>query len=353
MNPTRVFRFATFEVDLDTAELRRQGLRIKLQDKPFQVLALLLERHGSLVTREELRQRLWAADTFVDFDAGLNTALNKLRAALCDAADSPDYIETIPRQGYRFIAPLAPLAQLEPAANLSAAGASTAASTDRLRPTEITPSQLDPQWNAVQQNPSSPAAESSSKWPRNLTIALAAAALLIVSSLIFARTQSPKLKFSPAPANAGDGRMKLLVLPFDNIGGDPTHQPFVEDLTDDLTAQLGGVSPGQIGVVSRNSAEYWKNSHKPLDQMVSATTSEYIVEGCVHQNDGKVRVMVTLIDAHDQCSVWAETYERNMSGDAWNIQHALALAICADLAAEIISRSKSAASLKDRAPSPH
>lgn len=352
MNPTRVFRFATFEVDLDTAELRRQGLRIKLQDKPFQVLALLLERHGSLVTREELRQRLWAADTFVDFDAGLNTALNKLRAALCDAADSPDYIETIPRQGYRFIAPLEPLAPLEPAANLSAAGPSTTASTDRLRPAEITPSQLDPQFNALPQIPSS-AADPPSKWPRNLTIALAAAALLIITALIFARTQSPKQKSYSASATASDRRMKLLVLPFDNIGGDPTHQPFVEDLTDDLTAQLGGVSPGQIGVVSRNSAEYWKNSHKPLDQMVSATTSEYIVEGCVHQNDGKVRVMVTLIDAHDQCSVWAETYERNMSGDTWNIQHALALAICADLAAEIISRSKSAASLKERTLSPH
>lgn len=102
----QVFRFATFEVDASTGEVRRQGTRIKLQDKPYQVLLLLLERAGGLVTRDELRQRLWLADTFVDSGAGLSTALNKSRAALCDSAENPLFIETISRQGYRFIAPL-------------------------------------------------------------------------------------------------------------------------------------------------------------------------------------------------------------------------------------------------------
>ena len=101
-----VFRFGTFEVDVRAAELRKQGLRIKLQEQPFQVLTVLLQNPGDLVTRDELRARIWSADTFVDFDNSLNTSINKLREALGDSAESPRFIETLPRRGYRFIAPV-------------------------------------------------------------------------------------------------------------------------------------------------------------------------------------------------------------------------------------------------------
>jgi DNA-binding winged helix-turn-helix (wHTH) protein len=101
-----ILRFGVFEVDLRSGELRKQGIRVKLQDQPFLVLKLLLQRSGELVTREELRLQIWAADTFVDFDNGLNTSINKLREALGDSADSPRFIETLPRHGYRFIAPV-------------------------------------------------------------------------------------------------------------------------------------------------------------------------------------------------------------------------------------------------------
>src|SRR5882757_9632678 len=104
--PRRILCFGSFEVDLASGELRRQGLKISLQDQPFRVLALLLERAGEVVTREELRQKLWPADTFVDFDHSLNTAVNKLREVLGDSASSPRYIETLARRGYRFIAPV-------------------------------------------------------------------------------------------------------------------------------------------------------------------------------------------------------------------------------------------------------
>ena len=99
-------RFGCFEADLRKGELRKQGLQIKLQEKPFQMLAVLLERAGELVTREEMRQRLWPADTFVDFDANLNTALNKLRQALGDSAENSRFVQTIPRRGYCFIVPV-------------------------------------------------------------------------------------------------------------------------------------------------------------------------------------------------------------------------------------------------------
>lgn len=100
------YRFGVFEADARAGELRKAGRRVRLQEQPFQVLVALLERAGEVVTREELRQRLWPADTFVDFDHGLNTAINKVREALGDGAASPVFLETVPKRGYRFIAPV-------------------------------------------------------------------------------------------------------------------------------------------------------------------------------------------------------------------------------------------------------
>ena len=104
--PPRTLRFGPYELDLSTGELRRDGTKLSLQDKPFQILALLVRHQGELVTREELRLRLWPADTFVDFEHGLNTAVKKLRQALDDSAEEPRYVETLPRRGYRFLAPV-------------------------------------------------------------------------------------------------------------------------------------------------------------------------------------------------------------------------------------------------------
>ena len=114
----RTLRFGIFELDLAASELRKNGVRIRLQEQPFQVLVLLLERPGEIVSREDMRQRLWPADTFVDFDHSLNTAVNKLREALGDSASSPRYVETLARRGYRFVAPVQ---AAEPAAPMSAA----------------------------------------------------------------------------------------------------------------------------------------------------------------------------------------------------------------------------------------
>jgi cholera toxin transcriptional activator len=105
-NNSKIARFGVFELDLTAGELRKNGRKLRLQEQPFQILALLLDRAGDVVTREELRQKLWAADTFVDFDHGLNTAVNKLRELLGDSASSPRFIETLARRGYRFIAPV-------------------------------------------------------------------------------------------------------------------------------------------------------------------------------------------------------------------------------------------------------
>jgi DNA-binding winged helix-turn-helix (wHTH) protein len=104
----RMVRFGVFELDLSAGELRKNGRRLKLQEQPFQVLASLLERPGHVVTREQLRQRLWAADTYVDFDRSLNSAVNRLRETLEDSAQEPRFVETLPRRGYRFVGRLEP-----------------------------------------------------------------------------------------------------------------------------------------------------------------------------------------------------------------------------------------------------
>src|SRR5450631_498282 len=99
----KVVRFGTYEVDLRSGELRKSGLKVRLTGQPFQILGILLERPGELVTREELQKRLWPGDTFVDFDKGLNAAVNRVREALGDSAENPRFVETLPRRGYRFI----------------------------------------------------------------------------------------------------------------------------------------------------------------------------------------------------------------------------------------------------------
>src|ERR1700740_1808538 len=118
-NNHRIARFGVFELDLNTGELRKSGVKLRLQGQPVQVLTLLLERAGDVVTRDELREKLWASDTFVDFDHSLNTAINKVREALGDSASTPRYVETLARRGYRFIAPVQAPIQATPATPLA------------------------------------------------------------------------------------------------------------------------------------------------------------------------------------------------------------------------------------------
>src|SRR5579863_8180378 len=124
----KIFRFGVFEADTDSRELRKAGMRLKLQEQPFQVMLLLLERPGEVVTREEIRQKLWPSDTFVDFDHSLNTIINKIREALNDAAANPRFVETLAKRGYRFVSAVA-LSQELP----SGAGTEKAAVTESLR----------------------------------------------------------------------------------------------------------------------------------------------------------------------------------------------------------------------------
>src|SRR5712692_6647122 len=217
----RWVRFGTLDVELRTGEIRKQGARFKLQEKLFQVLALLLEHAGRIVTREELRQRLWPADTFVDFDANLNTTLNKLRQAIGDSADHPRFIETIPRRGYRFIATVEPLendAKGEPPTAETAPAAK--APTAELR---------------------SESGKRSARRPLLIATLALLAFVLAGVALYYLRGVASSVARPPA------ARMMLLVLPFENLSGDTEQEYFSEGLTDEMITQLAQVNSGRLG----------------------------------------------------------------------------------------------------------
>ncbi len=281
-----VIRFGAFEADTRTGELRKHGLRVKLQDQPFQVLSRLLARPGELVTREELRLRLWPADTFVDFEHGLNKAINKLREALGDDSETPRYIETLPRRGYRFIAPVVS-AQPPPEPGESpgvSKGQPPPGVTDAPRQTRwITPA---------------------------LILGLGALALL-------ASTLGYKLVHRPAYSAAGAPPARpirsLAVLPLQNLSGDKSQAYFADGMTDELITDLGQMSA--LRVISRTSVMRYKQTAETLPQIGRELGADAILEGGVFRSGNRVRITAQLIDARTDKHLWAHGYE----GDLRNV----------------------------------
>ena len=227
-------RFGVFEVDLRGGELRKHGLRIRLQAQPFQVLAMLLEHPGEVVSREELQRKLWPADTFVDFDHGLNKAVNKIRDALGDSADSPRFVETVARRGYRF------LAEVRAADGPMARGVSTA--KPRLAEATI-PALAD-----LADKPPTPKRFSPSLvW----TTAILVAVIAVLAAWMF------HLKSRPSPVIRS-----LAVLPLESLSGDAAQDYFADGMTDELITDLGKISA--LRVISRTSVMPYKRMRKPL-----------------------------------------------------------------------------------------
>ena len=207
-------RFGAFELDLRTGELRKAGVRINLPEQPLQVLKTLLDRPGELVTREELRQRLWSAETFVDFEHGLNAAVRRLRDALGDAADVPRFVETLPRRGYRFIAPVAGPAVVE-------------------QPSAPTPEIEDRR--ETSQAPDPPARPTQTRIQRPVLVA----ASILVSALVLWGSGYVLWRLAASPSTLSATRFMLAVLPFENLTGDPDQEYISDGMTEELIAQLG------------------------------------------------------------------------------------------------------------------
>lgn len=272
----QLIRFADFEVDLRSGELRQQGVKIRLQEQPFRVLAALLESAGEVVTREELRQRLWPADTFVDFDHRLAAAINKVREALQDSADHPKFVETVGRRGYRFIFPIEP----------------------HTRPAEKTEN-LHPQAALAVPLPVRARRE---RARLRMVLAAASLAVLLLLGFLLLHRQTPA---SPARPQISS----IAVLPLENLSNDPAQEYFVEGMTDEIITDLAQL-PG-LRVISRTSTAQYKGIHKSLSQIARELNVDGVIEGTVLRAGDRVRIRAQLIYAPRDQHLWAQAYERD------------------------------------------
>jgi TolB-like protein/DNA-binding winged helix-turn-helix (wHTH) protein len=280
VSPTEnVIRFGLFELDLKSGQLSKNGSRIRIPQQPVQVLALLLERPDEVVRREELRQRLWSPDTFVDFDHGLNKSVQKLRDALGDSAESPRFIETIPRVGYRFIAPVVRPRIQEPDEQTENDFA-----REPISDQSALISQTKPRTNLV-----------------GLLMAGCVAVLLIGVGWLAHRKQERERQMAPI--------LSLAVLPLDNLSGDREQDYFADGMTDELTTMLAKDST--LRIVSRTSAMQYKGVHRPLREIAQALGVDGVVEGSVERSGDKVHMTLQLIQGSSDTHVWAESYDRD------------------------------------------
>ena len=293
MAESRHVRFGVFEVDLGTGDIKKRGLPVRLRGRPFDVLAQLLERPGEVVTRDELRERLWPADTFVDFDHGLNTSVNRLREALGDSADNPRFVETLPRRGYRFIAPVTPVADAGPPGLEAAAGVQ--GPPEAPVPPDPPPARL-----------------------RGSRIALGVAVAAALAATAYLATRKG------APTTPGAPMSRVAVLPFRNVSGDSGQEYFADGLTDALIAQLAQVKA--LRVISRTSVMAYKSAEKRLPEVGRELGVDAVVEGSVLCSGDRVRITAELVDAAADRQLWAESYERGVS-DILAIQGEVARAI--------------------------
>lgn len=311
----RAARFGLFEADFEQRVLTKGGMRIKIQEQPFQVLAMLLERSGELVTREEIRQRLWAADTFVEFDDGLNTAIKKLRAALNDSADNPRFIETIPRRGYRFLAPVTIQVSVR---QTETAEAKRNAPSDVETPAAIKDIALAGTSSGIASSAAPAARQRARRWQVIAVVTLALCAAALFSFLI-------KAQMFPGRPIARE-RATLIVIPLDNLSGDPQQEYFSDGFTEEISTQLALLDPDRLGVIGRVTAMRYKRSGKDIAQIAKEIPVQYVLEGSVRRDQARLRVTIQLIEVAHQTHVWAEEYDRDL-GDSLDVQREIATAV--------------------------
>jgi TolB-like protein/DNA-binding winged helix-turn-helix (wHTH) protein len=325
-----------FRVDTRKLELRRNGVPVRVREQSFKVLVYLLEHGGELVGREDLRRVLWPADTFVDFDQSLNTAMMKLRDALGDVADAPVYIETIPKRGYRFIAPISQEAEQ---ATETLSPLSIAPAIDNALSTPISTTADGYRLIAPVNSPGTIAGSVSEptvtrRPPRFRRLVVGVLAGLLAGALLLGAVLGFNL------ANSRDWLRRrsnpqvrsLAVLPLQNLSGDPAQEYFADGMTEELITELAEL--GSVRVISRTSVMQYKGAQKPLRQIANELGVDAILEGSVQRSGQHVRVTAQLIDAATDQHLWARTYDREL-GDVLLMQSDMAASIAQEIRAEI------------------
>jgi TolB-like protein/DNA-binding winged helix-turn-helix (wHTH) protein/Flp pilus assembly protein TadD len=307
LRPTSVVRFGSYEVSLQSGELRKAGLRIRVQQQPMKLLEILLERPGEVVTREELRTRVWTDETFGDFDQAVNIAIAKLRSALGDSAENPRFIETLPKRGYRFIADVSVVdADARPKRPEPMDGDLTATGA---RDKEGSNNEEKPQGAGLAVAPTR------RLWP---TVRIIIAFALVLSFSMLA------IRLLRSRGHAPAGIRSLAVLPLENLSADASQSYFADGMTDELITDLAQISA--LRVISRTSVMVYKGARKPLPQIARELNVDAVVEGTVLRSGDQVRITAQLIEASTDKHLWSQSYEGELR-DTLALQNTVARAI--------------------------
>jgi TolB-like protein/DNA-binding winged helix-turn-helix (wHTH) protein/Flp pilus assembly protein TadD len=348
LRQTSVVRFGTFEVSLHSGELRKAGLRIRVQQQPLKLLEVLLERPGEVVTREELRSRVWPNESFGDFDQAVNIAIAKLRSALGDSAENPRYIETLPKRGYRFIAEVsfvdadgrirrpdsasADSTGTEPEHWPQGNGTAVPLATElghKLQSNESAVPQV-PEPGPQIQGAGLAVPPKRRLW-RTSRVILALALVLGLATLcvLFVRSRGHR----PAAIRS------LAVLPLENLSGDAAQNYFSDGMTDELITDLAQISA--LRVISRTSIMTYKGARKSLPQIARELNVDAIVEGTVLRAGDQVRITAQLIDASTDKHLWSQSYQGDLR-DTLALQDRVARAIAAQIQINLTPREQAA-----------
>jgi len=277
-----VLTFGVFRLDAEKCELKRFETALHLPPQPLKLLVLLASRAGQVVTRAEIQEVLWGRDTYVDFDRSLNHCIRQVRSVLCDDPGAPTYIETVPRFGYRFVAPV------------------TVVAPEMLAGERI----AEPIQQALQPEPGT-----ARRRNRRPVMVLAATGILLAAAGFLAAIAWRR----DVPSPAAPLRHMVAVLPFENLTGDPSQEYLSDGVTDEMIVHLGTVSPTHLGVIARTSAMNYKHSGKPLPQIASELGVSYLLEGTVKRSGQAIRITAQLVRPADQAELWADTYDGQVS----------------------------------------
>jgi len=306
-------RFGAFELDLSTGELRSieapgPNSKVLLREQVFQVLRMLLEREGKIVTREEIKSTLWANDAVVDFDHSINATIKTLRRALGDSADSPRYIETLARRGYRLMLPI-PYLEAAPEAALE---------KDREQP-EQSAAEISENTARVQR-------QMKPHWWQAAFV-LASAVILVGAGYISWR----HFRSTPLPR-----KIMLAVLPFENLTGDPNKEYLADGLTEETISQLGRLNPEQLGVIARTSVMGYKHKDERLDQIGRDLSVQYVLENSLRESGNHIRLTAQLIQVKDQTHLWSQDYDYPAK-DVLDVEDEVARAVAHEILVRLTS----------------
>ena len=301
-DPRASYRLRDVVLDVGAYTLSRDGRIVRLERQPMELLILLVERRGQLVTRAEIVDLLWGKDVFVDVETGVHTAIRKIRQALRDAPESPTFIETVAGKGYRFVAPVEAMAP------------------EVGSPTLVPVASAPP---PVAQELPPPATDMVASEPRRAWVRPVGA----VASLLVALAALASLVGWPAARRAGPNEpITIAVLPFELLGGDPANAYLADGLMEDTIASLGRIDPGRITVIGRTSMQAYRHTTKSIAEIGRELGADYLVEGSLRAEGQRLRITSQLVRPADQVQVWSQSFDR-VVGSTFGVQQELSRSI--------------------------